>query len=639
MEQIPAPVDHFQSLTPNMIEMKGLIGQRFDANITNRLRNQEEYHLLWPFHEHCPLGWKQDNPPHPDITRGDWQGEFIGTWLDAACRAAWYSNDAELRGKIDRIIDDWLTTQDEDGYLGTYAEKDRWQSWDAWIQAHDMIGLITYYRYTGHKKALTAALRVADRILKDFGPGRRFLHNGPHEGMASSAILEPMLWLYFETGENRFLEFGLWLVNQDWEAPGGPKIVSSLMSGRGVAGTANAKAAEMLICCSGLVELFRATRDQRYLEPVIVAWEDIVQHHLYITGSASTGEYFQHNHALRNDGIYRLGETCVTMTWLYLNLNLARLTGEARFFDRVEQTLYNHLLGAQSPDGRGWAYYMGMRDSKRFRWHTDPDCCPTRGVRALAQMPTNILHGTDQGLAINFYEASKANMRLSCGVDIETDLQTNYPFDGRVLLKISLKTPVQFKLYLRLPGWCQNWKLHLNSQLDLIPNAEKGYLVIDRVWENGDRIELEFEMPVTVVVDSLGNDGRVALMRGPLVFAADSSYLQDGKLLDDVTILLDSNHPTDGILVEQCKNSNSVRLIIPTLSTKSCSNIGVWKEKERYFQFGDYKQPKTHATLPLVPFFEAGSRDSDSFKEGVWSNFEPVTKVTYQVWLPYQCSY
>jgi DUF1680 family protein len=638
MKQPPAIVDQFQSLTPNLISMSGLIGKRFDANRINRLHFQEEYHLLWPFLEHCPLGWKQDNPPHPEIARGDWQGEFIGTWLDAACRAAWYSNDAQLHDKIDHIVGDWLTTQDEDGYLGTYDEKDRWQSWDVWIQAHDLIGLINYYRYTGSKKALDAALRVADRVLKDFGPGLSFLHNGPHNGMASSAILEPMIWLYWETGEKRFFEFGQWLVEIDWEAQGGPKIISSLINGCGVAQTANAKAAEMLICCTGLVELFRATGNQRYLEPILAAWEDIVQHHLYITGSASTGEYFQSNYALRNDGIYRLGETCVSMTWLYLNLSIGRLTGESRFFDMVEQTLYNHLLGAQSPDGRGWAYYMGMRDSKRFRWHTDPDCCPTRGVRALAQMPTNILHVTENGLVINFYETSKANMQLSSGIEIETDMLSNYPFEGNVLLKIALKTPAQFKIKLRQPGWCQSWKLSINGKLEISTPDEKGYLVMDRVWENGDQIEVEFDMEIKVVVDKLGNDGRVALMRGPLVFAADSRYLPDGKLLDDVTVLLNSKCPTDGILGELSENASSVRLIIPILTSKSCSNIGIWKVNERYCQFGDNGKPITIGSLPLVPFFEAGSSDADSYKEGVWSNFEAVTKVTYQVWLPYQYS-
>jgi uncharacterized protein len=638
MNQMPIVADQFQSLSPNKVEMKGLIGKRFDVNRINRLHYQEEYHLLWPFLEHCPVRGEQDSPPHPEITRGDWQGEFIGTWLDAACRTAWYSNDGKLREKIDHIIDNWLDTQGEDGYLGTYDEKDRWKSWDIWIQAHDLIGLISYYRYTGSGKAINAALRIADRVLKDFGPGRNCLHNGPHEGMASSAILEPMIWLYWESGENRFLAFAQWLVDQAWEAPGGPKIISSLISRRGVAKTANAKAAEMLICCSGLVELYRATGNPRYIEPVLLAWEDIVQHHLYITGSASTGEYFQTNFSLRNDGIYRLGETCVTMTWLYLNLNLGRLTGEGRFFDMTEQTLYNHLLGAQSPDGRGWAYYMGLRDSKRFRWHTDPDCCPTRGVRALAQIPENIMHVAENGLAINFYEPSKGILRLSNGADIEIDLHSNYPFDGNVLLKIGTKTPMRFKLYLRLPGWCENWQIRVNGKLELLLTEKSGNLVIDRAWKDGDQIELKFEMPVKVVIDNLGNDGRVALVRGPLVFAADSRYLPNGKSLDDVTILLNPNHPADGILVEQSEEPYTIRVNIPILTTKPISNRGIWKVKERYLQLEKLEKPKIKGSLPLVPFFEAGSGDDDSYKDGVWSNFEAVTKVTFQVWLPYQIS-
>lgn len=331
------------------------------------------------------MGRNKGTAPHPEITEGDWQGEFLGNWLDAACISAWNAGDEQLRAKVDAIVRDWLATQDEDGYLGTYDEKDRWEQWDVWVQAHDLIGLLSYHRYAGSEAALDAAVRVADRVLRDFGPGKRSLcATGPKYpryndfGMASSAILEPLLWLYWKTGKERYLDFGRWLVDDDWEAPGGPAIVNSLLGGRGVAGTANAKGAEMLIALTGLAELYRATGEERYLKTILVAWDDIVQHHLYITGSASTGEFFRPDFALRNDGLFRLGEVCVTKTWMYLNLSLGRLTGEARFFDMVEQTLYNHLLGAQSPDGRGWAYYMGLRDSKRYRWHTDPDCCPTR---------------------------------------------------------------------------------------------------------------------------------------------------------------------------------------------------------------------------------------------------------------------
>jgi uncharacterized protein len=402
MGKSPKQTDVMRRTQPDSIQMRGLVGQRHQGSRLNRIHHQEEDHLLFPFHEHCPVGWMVPNRPRPEI-RGDWQGEYIGTWLDAAILSAWNAADKELLAKIHTMVEDLLSTQQEDGYLGTYDEIDRWKSWDIWVQVHNLIGLLSYYRYTGSQKAFTVCVNIANRVLKDFGPGLRAVRQTGHNvhgygdyGMASSSILEPLIWLYWETGDQRYLEWGKWLVDEDWEAPDGPRIVSSLLAGRGVAGTANAKGIEMLICFAGMIELYRATGDRHYLDPVLIAWKDIVEHHLYLTGTASTGEFFTANYLLRNDGSYRLGETCVSMGWLYLNLSLGCLFGEASYFDMAEQTLYNHLLAAQSPDGKGWAYYVGLRDSKRYRWHTDPECCPTRGIRALAVIPQHVFCQDDR---------------------------------------------------------------------------------------------------------------------------------------------------------------------------------------------------------------------------------------------------
>jgi DUF1680 family protein len=182
---LPVKVDVVKCPRPNKVRIKGFVGKRFEASRLNRLRHQEEYHLLWPFQEHCPIGYGY-HQPHPEIALGDWQGEYMGTWVSAASLTAWNTGDEELRKKIGALVKDWLATQEEDGYLGTYDEKDRWKSWDVWIQAHDIIGLLTYYHYTGDEEALKASIRVADRVLKDFGPGKKFLHTtGPHRGMAT----------------------------------------------------------------------------------------------------------------------------------------------------------------------------------------------------------------------------------------------------------------------------------------------------------------------------------------------------------------------------------------------------------------------------------------------------------------------
>ncbi len=622
---------------PDAVRLHGLIGQRFHASLTNRLLHQEEDHLLWPFQKHCPVGYYPPAEQQYPGVRGDWQGEFIGTYLDAASIAAWNSGDSALRAKIDKMVADWLATQDPDGYLGTYDEIDRWKSWDVWVQAHNLIGLESYYRFTGKQEILDAAVRIGYRILQDFGPGKRTLRDtGPHVGMASSAILEPMMWLYWETGDERFLKFGRWLVDQDWEGEGGPQILSAILAGKGVAGVGNSKGIEMLLDFAGLMELFRATGEERYLRTILLAWEDIVAHHLYITGSASTGEYFPKDFALRNEGIYMIGETCVSMGWMYLNFSLARLTGDARYFDMAEQTLYNHLMAAQSPDGKRWAYYLGLRDSKRYRWHTDPECCPTKGARGIALTLPHVFSLYEDGVSINFYDAGEADLPLPSGETLRLAVETEYPYDGRVLVTVNGGAKDALALRLRLPGWCLAFSLKLNGEDTALQPDEKGYLVLRRVWSAGDQLELALDMPVRVVVDTIGNNGRVALTRGPLVFAADASYLNGGTLLDDVVLAVDGSAPGKDIRVVKDEHTGTIHLIAKRTVVRPQTGEGFWREKERYDALSSCAVEEIVKEVELVPFFEAGNT---SIKEvnGIRPNDEPVRSITFQVWLPYRC--
>lgn len=628
--------DVFYTSLPNKVKMNGFIGQRYDLSRVNRLRHQEEDHLLFPFHEHCPAGINHPDRPREEI-RGDWQGEYIGTWLDAAILSAWNADDDKLRTKIQRMLEDWLSTQEADGYLGTFDEKQRWETWDLWVQGHNLIGLLSYYRFTGQEKILAAAVKIADRVLKDFGPGKRYVYpTGYHRGMASSAILEPFIWLYFEVGDSRYLDFGRWLVDKDWEQWEASRIISSLTSGRGVANTSNAKGIEMLICFAGLLELYRATGEERYLKTILIAWEDIVKHHLYITGSATTNECFTSDYTLRNDGIFMPAETCVSMGWLYLNLSLGRLTGEAKYFDMAERTMYNHLLSAQTPDGRGWAYYVGLRDHKRYRWHIDPECCPTRGVRALAQIPQHVFCLSGDGIIINFYEPTTANLNLQSGEEVEVNLSGNFPFDEKAKLSIKLEQPTEIKLKLRKPGWCDNWSISINNKKQKLQPDDTGYFVIQREWHTKDVLEIVLEMPIHVAVDTIGNVGRVALTRGPLVYAADSSYVPKGRLLDDVVLLLNQREPTKSIEVVTKKESGINHLIATIVNPKPDVGSGIWRENERYHDLKSLNDSRDIETLELVPFFDAGNRDPDNYRHENDFQTESATNITYQVWLPYK---
>jgi hypothetical protein len=145
-------------------------------------------------------------------------------------------------------------------------------------------------------------------------------------------------------------------------------------------------------------------------------------------------------------------------------------------------------------------------------------------------------------------------------------------------------------------------------------------------------------MPVNVVVDNIGNTGRVALTRGPLVFAADASYLPAGVLLDDVTLSLEGADPTRNIRVvkaQDTEGNETVHLVARRSIVRPHTGEGFWREKERYDQLVAGALEETVEELVLVPFMEAGNR-SFQIVEGIQRNDEPVRSITFQVWLPYR---
>jgi Beta-L-arabinofuranosidase, GH127 len=227
---------------------------------------------------------------------------------------------------------------------------------------------------------------------------------------------------------------------------------------------------------------------------------------------------------------------------------------------------------------------------------------------------------------------------LPSGRTAQLAVETEYPLDGRVQVSVSLAAAETFTLRLRLPGWCRGYSLTLNgSTLDLQPD-EYGYLLLGREWMDGDQILFHMDMPVNVVVDSIGNAGRVALTRGPLVFAADVSYLPSGVLLDDVILSLQSADPRRDICVVKAQDSEgneTVHLVARRAIVRPQTGEGFWREKERYDRLIPGALQEAVEEVVLVPFLEAGNK-SFQMVEGIQRNDEPVRNITFQVWLPYR---
>jgi DUF1680 family protein len=272
----------------------------------------------------------------------------------------------------------------------------------------------------------------------------------------------------------------------------------------------------------GVVELAIASNCETELSWVEKVWEDMTSRHLYPTGSLSFSEHL--SEAAPNDTPVEKGEparhhqeTCATVEWLLFNSLLYQATGRVRYMERMEQTIYNALLAAQSLDGMQWMYFTPLRYEKR--WFTGPtSCCYWSGPRGIARLPGWVYAIDNEGLRVNLYESGEAALELNDKA-VAIKQTSLYPDLGKVRLEVKPAAPTSFTLRVRIPPGAIDVQLKLNGQPVFPDSAKDGYFGFRRIWSQGDSIEMEFDVPVTVR-DFLGPHYGI-IVRGPEVLAVD----------------------------------------------------------------------------------------------------------------------
>lgn len=506
--------DVLRIVNPGQVEMKGFLGGRMDANRRNRLGTYitEEWLLE---------GFRKRPGPHP------WSGEHVGKWLHAAILASESKpSDTALSEKIERIANGLMDCQAEDGYLGTYSEQDRWGTtdlpftswetwpvWDVWVHKYDLIGLLSYYQATSDTKALDSCKRIGDLLIEVFGEGKcDILKSGAHEGMAATSILEPVSLLYQFTGEKKYLTFCEYVIQR---ADAGSKLMTNLENTRSVQNVGNKKAYEMMSNYLGLIEHWRATGYERGLEAAVLAWESIARENLFITGAPDAHELFSEPGTLVPTGMCT--ETCVQVTWIQMNWQLLRVTGDPRYGAMLHHHYYNHMLAAQNPDGTQWGYFTPMAGKKYHdgRKH----CCGSSGPRAISLIPQAAYMTAEDTLAVNLYESSTFKGDIN-GAGISVEQNTDYPWNGDVSMTIETDSPVRFDLQLLIPDFVQSG--HIQAADQEITTLDPGtYQRISRQWSGRTDVNIRFDMPAVLHTRDYEGRERHAVSRGPIVLALE----------------------------------------------------------------------------------------------------------------------
>ncbi len=506
------------------------------------------------------------------IAAGDEQGRhqgiiFIDTdvtkWLEAVAYSLQCNPDAKLERDADEVIALIARAQQSDGYLNTYfsiEEPDR--RWTNLTEAHELYcaghmieAAVAYYTATGKDALLNVAKKFADLICSVFGEGEGQINGYPGHQEIELGLIR----LYRVTGEKRYLEQAKYFIDARGHAPNyfveekkrehgvfihdhlknyDPAYSQSHMPPREQT-TAEGHAVRALYMYSAMADLADEYGDEELLHTCDKLWDNVVNRRMYITGgvgSSAVLERFTTDYDLPNDTGY--AETCASIALMMFGARMARISKDASYYDAVERALYNTVLAGISLTGDHYFYVNPLEvwpdscmahtakahvKTVRQKWF-DCACCPTNVARTLTSLGDYAVSMSDDALYINLFIAHKAGVTLG-GTAVEYEMNSTYLTDGRVTLSICPQHPAAFDINIRIPQYVKGFSIYVDGE-QANPAVEKGYAKLHRVWSEGTRIEVCFDIQAELVAahpQVRADAGKVAVVKGPLVYCLEEA--------------------------------------------------------------------------------------------------------------------
>lgn len=521
------------------VEESGTLGDRINLWRNNRLWLIEESGFLIEGFEHRP-------GTHP------WQGEHFGKWLHACTLSYIETKDEKLKNKMEELVDRLLKTQLPDGYLGTYAEAERFTNipevvdprdvagdiedpnslwnrtkggWDTWTFRYNLYGLLFYEHYFPNKKIVDACKKMADLLIEVYGSDSQYdiTKYGTNRGISATTLLESIVMLYERTKEPRYLDFAEHIVKR---SEGNPhlQLMGTMLGGGSVVHPGEGKGYQLMANLLGYLRLYRCTGNEDYLNTVLYAWNDIKAHHLLVTGgpwSRKTG-YNENNECFAYMDAFNPGklfvEGCCDATWIQLNIHLFEFTGKAKYFNEAERTLINSVYGHQSLDGKSWTCYTKPNElapKYESRFH----CCGSSEPRGLEMYSHNLVGNMDGHLVVNSFGSSAVALSDEFG-DGKLRIDGNFPVGNRAVITLESESAATYTLEFRVPADAELSQVSVNGKkTEAVCNA-RGFYEMNREWHGGDTIQIEVKYLLRSHVEK-GEDGRqwMAFTYGPMALA------------------------------------------------------------------------------------------------------------------------
>lgn len=505
----------------------------------------------------------QNKPP----TQYPFDDSDVYKALEGAAFCLSVQPDPAVAAKADEFIRHIAAAQEPDGYLYTWrtmhpdSPAHDWIHQQRWLKdpqlSHELYNLghlyeagVAYFQATGSRALLDICLKSAELLQKEFGDGE------PRIAPGHQVIEMGLAKLYRQTGDPRWIALAKFFIEvrgkgSEYSQDHKPVVEQAEAVGHAV--RAN-------YLYSGMADVAALTGDQRYLTAITRIWENVVSKKLHLTGGCgalAAGEAYGRDYELPNRCY---NETCAAVAFLFWNHRMFLMTGDAKYMDVFERSLYNGVLSGVSLSGDRFFYPNPLEyDGKAVNNHGHAGrapwfgcaCCPPNVLRTLASLGGYVAAVQGDKLFVNLYAEGEITATVD-GRKVKLAQTTRYPWDGSVALRIAPETPSRFTLCLRIPGWVEGrplpsalyayddptpatWSVRVNGE-GFSGQPVQGFAAITREWKDGDTVALELPMPVRRVAGNpkiAATRDQVALERGPVVYAFEGVD-NDGVVFDVV---------------------------------------------------------------------------------------------------------
>ena len=496
--------------------------------------------------------------------------------IEGASNSLIIAPNKELDACLDSIIAIIKIGQEPDGYITTWFTIDPNNPPASWVQktgkrwtgessshelynsGHMFEAAVAHYIATGKRNFLDIAIKNADLLVRSFGPGKLTIPPG-HQIVETGLIK-----LYRVTHNEKYLELAKYFLDLrgnpathqlygEYSQDHIPVTQQTEITGHAV---------RAVYMYAGMTDIAAIYNDSAYLNAVKNIWNNLVERKMYITGGIGAKheqESLGGDYELPNLTSY--SETCASIGDVYWNHRLFLLSGDAKYYDIIERTLYNGLIAGISLDGKKFFYVNPLQADGKFKFNQgagtrqswfDCSCCPTNLIRFIPSLPGLIYAAQKDTLYINLYMSNKAQVNVN-NEQVKIEQQTDFPWKGDISILINPEKAGQFTLKLRIPGWAQNRVIpsdlysytgKTSDKVVIAVNGRKikydtnlGFAAITRKWEAGDRIKINFPMVIRHVIanEKVKDDlNMAALEYGPIVYCVEG--IDNNNRLDNLTL-------------------------------------------------------------------------------------------------------